>query len=97
MTITAADEQSALSGSMLRLGRHFDIDGARDHRIRRKTTPLDYFKWRWRGVKCNETKTDGIVSYYQSREGYTGPDRFDLFVLAPGSSAQEVYYNINVR
>ena len=47
--------------------------------------------------KCNEKKTRGLLINYKSKEGYVGPDAFDILVLYPTGYAREVHYNVNVR
>ena len=47
--------------------------------------------------KCNDKKTRGLLINYKSKEGYVGPDAFDILVLYPTGYAREVHYNVNVR
>ena len=47
--------------------------------------------------KCNDKKTRGLLINYKSKEGYVGPDAFDILVLYPSGYAREVHYNVNVR
>jgi hypothetical protein len=48
-------------------------------------------------AKCNDKKIPGILIYYQSNDGYIGPDVFKILVIQPTGLAFESNIKMIVR
>jgi hypothetical protein len=48
-------------------------------------------------AKCNDKKTSGTLIYYQSNDGYVGPDGFKILTILPSGLAYETHIKMIVH